>query len=126
MVFSLLLFGLGLFISANTASAHPVGVTSVMKKASHFKYSHRYHTAREIEKYKCGDCWAMSAYLYNHMKTNGMKVRIIQYRTKYSSRHRSVQYHWDGRWVNVPYRTYFHTYMFNNTQSYGTVIACNL
>ena len=98
-------------------------VVKVMKSASHFRYSHRYQTRKGIEKHHCGSCWAMSAYLYYYLKRAHVHTRIIQYHTKYSSRHRSVQY-WIGHWVNVPYRTYFHlTNMFNNTQSHGLVIA---
>ena len=98
-------------------------VVKIMKVARHFRYSHRYSTRLGIIKHRCGDCWAMSAYLYYELVHAKIHARIIQYRTKWSSRHRSVQY-WIGHWVNVPYRTYFHlTNMFNNTQSHGLVIA---
>ena len=94
-----------------------------MKKASHFRYSHRYQTRLGIERHGCGSCWAMSAYLYYYLKKAHIHARIIQYRTAYSSRHRSVQY-WLGCWKNVPYRTYFHlTGLFNNTRSSGLVIS---
>jgi hypothetical protein len=51
-----------------------------------------------------GDCWTNSEILYNQMLKKGYKVRIIQYATSMSSRHRSVQYSKDGKWVNYDYK----------------------
>ena len=100
-------------------------LSSIMKEASKYRYSGVAHTAEGMIAHGAGDCWAMSDYLYKKMTATGMKARIIQYSTSMSSRHRSVQYLANGAWVNAPYRTYFSTNMFNNTKSYGTVIACN-
>ena len=98
---------------------------AIMKVASKFRYSGSAHSAEDMERIGSGDCWAMSDYLYKKMTASGMKARIIQYATAYSSRHRSVQYLQNNQWVNAPYRSYFSTDMFNNTQSTGSVIACN-
>jgi len=51
-----------------------------------------------------GDRWTNSAILYNQLKKQGYKVRIIQYATSMSSRHRSVQYYKNGKWVNYDYK----------------------
>ncbi|MEN6330027.1 MAG: hypothetical protein ABFC91_07035 [Methanobacteriaceae archaeon] len=51
-----------------------------------------------------GDCWTNSEILYNQLIKKGYKVRIIQYATSMSSRHRSVQYNKNGNWVNYDYR----------------------
>ena len=132
-----LLIGVGICLSMNSADATTVTnhttpikhvetthekVDKLMKKASHYRYSHRYQTRKELERHHCGSCWAMSAYLYYYLKKAKVHTRIIQYHTAYSSRHRSVQY-WVGRWINMPYRSYFHTDMFNNTRSSGLVIS---
>jgi hypothetical protein len=111
-------------ITASTlSSASTTGaVASIMKTASKYGYSHAASTAAAMERIGAGDCWAMSEYLYNKMTAAGVKARIIQYSTSYSSNHRSVQYILNNAWVNAPYRTYFSTSMFNNTQSTGTVI----
>jgi hypothetical protein len=98
-------------------------VASIMRGASKYSYSHGASTAEAMEKRGAGDCWAMSDYLYKKMKAAGIHTRIIQYSTRYASNHRSVQYQQNGQWVNAPYRTFFSTSMFNNTQSSGTVIA---
>jgi hypothetical protein len=118
----------GLTIKQPKTTTSPVSLTSldaIMKAASKYGYSGAAHTGADMERIGSGDCWAMSDYLYTHMAAAGMKARIIQYATSYSSRHRSVQYLSNGVWVNAPYRSYFHTQMFNNTQSTGTVITCN-
>jgi len=99
------------------------GVVKIMKNARHFKYSHKYHTYKDIVKHHCGDCWAMSAYLYESLKRYKIHARIIQYKTHWSARHRSVQYRLNNHWYNMPYRTYFYTNMFNNTKSSGLVIT---
>jgi len=109
-----------------TTSSSNASLAQIMKNASRFGYSGRAHTGKDMERVGSGDCWAMSDYLYTSMKAAGMKSRIIQYATAYSSNHRSVQYLQNNKWVNAPYRQYFSTNMFNNTQSSGTVIACNL
>ncbi len=98
-------------------------VATIMKGASKYGYSHSASTAEAMERNGAGDCWAMSDYLYKKMRAAGIHSRIIQYSTRYASNHRSVQYLENGSWVDAPYRTYFSTDMFNNTQSYGTVIA---
>jgi hypothetical protein len=51
-----------------------------------------------------GDCWTNSDILYNQLVKKGNKARIIQYATSMSSRHRSVQYYKDGKWVNYDYK----------------------
>ena len=100
-------------------------LAQIMKAASKYKYSSAAHTGADMERIGGGDCWAMSDYLYTHLTKVGIKSRIIQYSTAYSSNHRSVQYMQNNKWVNVPYRQYFSTNMLNSTQSSGTVIKCN-
>jgi len=112
----------GLTIKKPKVVSKAATVAEVMKKASKYRYSSAAHTGKDMERIGSGDCWAMSDYLYTHLTSKGVKSRIIQYATAYSSNHRSVQYYNNGRWVNVPYRTYFSTNLFNNTQSSGTVI----
>lgn len=97
-------------------------VSQVMKAASKYRYSGSAHTGKDMERIGSGDCWAMSDYLYTHLTKRGVKSRIIQYATSYSSNHRSVQYYNNNKWVSVPYRQYFSTNLFNDTQSTGTVI----
>jgi methionine-rich copper-binding protein CopC len=116
----------GLTIKKPTVVSSTASLASIMKAASKYRYSGAAHTAEGMMAIGSGDCWAMSDYLYKNMTKAGMKARIIQYATAYSSRHRSVQYYSNGSWHDAPYRTYFSTQMFNNTQSYGTVIACNM
>jgi hypothetical protein len=109
-----------------TASAKSKqSLAAIMKGATKFGYSHDAHTAAAMEGIGAGDCWAMSDYLYTKMTAAGIKSRIIQYATAYSSRHRSVQYQENGSWVNAPYREYGVNMMFWNTQSNGTVIRCS-
>ncbi|UTB31616.1 MAG: Ig-like domain-containing protein [Methanobacterium sp. ERen5] len=98
-------------------------VATIMKGASKYSYSHSASTAEAMERNGAGDCWAMSDYLYKKMRAAGIHARIIEYPTAYASNHRSVQYKENGQWVNAPYRTYFSTNMFNNTQSYGRIKA---
>ena len=100
-------------------------LAAIMRSAAKYGYSHAAHTAAAMEGIGAGDCWAMSDYLYTKMTAAGIKSRIIQYATAYSSRHRSVQYQENGSWVNAPYRQYGVNMMFWNTQSNGTVIRCS-
>ncbi|WP_048190911.1 Ig-like domain-containing protein [Methanobacterium sp. SMA-27] len=116
----------GLSIKKPKLVASTTSLASIMRAASKFSYSGAASTAEGMIAHGSGDCWAMSDYLYKRMNAAGMKSRILQYSTAYSSRHRSVQYFSNGSWQDAPYRTYFSTNMFNNTQSYGTVIACNV
>jgi hypothetical protein len=110
-------------VSSKTVSA-TASLAKIMKTAAKFRYSSAAHTGAAMERIGSGDCWAMSDYLYTHMKKAGIKARIIQYATAYSSRHRSVQYFSSGKWVDAPYRAYGLNRMFNNTKSFGTVIKC--
>jgi Bacterial Ig-like domain len=109
-----------------TAKAQSSGnIASIMRSAAKYGYSHAAHTAAAMESIGAGDCWAMSDYLYTKMTAAGIKSRIIQYATAYSSRHRSVQYEENGKWVNAPYKEYDVNMMFWNTRSNGTVIKCS-
>jgi hypothetical protein len=69
------------------------------KRYKRYKKHHRYHYSR------VGDCWAMSNHLYRKYKKQGKKVRIIQYKTSMSSRHRSVQEYRNGGWFDLNYRS---------------------
>ena len=115
----------GLKITKPKVVVAGASLAQIMKAASKYKYSSAAHTGADMERIGGGDCWAMSDYLYTHLTKVGIKSRIIQYSTSYSSNHRSVQYMQNNKWVNVPYRQYFSTNMFNNTQSSGTVIKCS-
>jgi hypothetical protein len=113
-------------LKINTKITNPnASLDSIMKGAAKYGYSHSASTAAAMERIGAGDCWAMSDYLYTKMTAAHMHARIIQYPTAYSANHESVQYLQNNTWVNAPYRTYFSTDMFNNTQSYGTVIRCS-
>jgi hypothetical protein len=71
-----------------------------------------------------GDCWTNSAILFNQLKKSGLKVRIIQYPTSMSPRHRSVQINTNGKWVNYNYKAngYKMTYWATSGSSHGKVI----
>lgn len=48
----------------------------------------------------------MSEYLYRKLTSAGKTVRIIQYATSMSPRHRTVQVYSGGRWVDYSYSGY--------------------
>ena len=110
----------GLKINTKITVTSNASLAQIMRNASRYSYSSAAHTGADMERIGSGDCWAMSDYLYTHMKASGIKARIIQYATSMSSRHRSVQYLQNNVWVNAPYRQYFSTNMFNNT-SYSSM-----
>ncbi|MBF0298050.1 MAG: hypothetical protein HQK51_04980 [Oligoflexia bacterium] len=80
----------------------------VMSKASTFDYlvGHNITTAEAIERRGKGDCWAMSDWLFKKLKKAEFKVRIIQYKTKSSPNHRTVQIYQQGAWFDLPYKEY--------------------
>ncbi|AEG17823.1 Ig-like domain-containing protein [Methanobacterium paludis] len=97
----------------------------IMRTASKFGYCSGISTASGIAKCCRGDCWAMSAYLFQRLSAANITCRIEQYSTSSSSRHRSVQYLLNGSWVNVPYATWGFNWNFRNTANikYGCTIA---
>lgn len=86
-------------------------LNSIMKSGAKYRYSGAHHTGAELVKYGSGDCWAFSDYLNTKFQKAGYESRVIQYPTKYSSRHRSVQLKQDGEWKTVNYRAYGYTYL---------------
>ncbi|MGZ4857499.1 MAG: hypothetical protein ACXVZU_03940 [Methanobacteriaceae archaeon] len=111
------------------------------KKYRHYKryWSSKYHkyiyvraayTYRYTVRYTSsggkgtGDCWTNSAILFNQLKKSGLKVRIIQYPTSMSPRHRSVQIYKNGKWVNYNYKAngYAMRYWATSGSSHGKVI----
>ena len=78
-------------------------MNAIMRSADKYGYSHSYHDAADLERYGCGDCWAMSDYLFQKMSAAHINVRIVEYATAYSSNHKSVQIIEDGKWVNAPH-----------------------
>lgn len=82
-----------------TASAVKVGAKSINRKIRSRNAPASYKKGRGT-----GDCWTNSAVLYNQLKRSGKKVRIIQYATSLSPRHRSIQVYQNGRWVDYNYK----------------------
>jgi hypothetical protein len=115
--------------TSNTTNTTTSNLTldQILKTAAKFGYSSVAHDAAGIIKYGSGDCWAMSDYLFKQLSAAGIKARVVQYPTSYSSNHRSVQLYQNGVWIDVPYREYGFNMLFNNTSGSksGTVIASN-
>lgn len=109
-------------VSATTSTA---SLSKILASGAKYGYSHSASTAAGMVAVGSGDCWAMSDYLYSKLQTAGIKSRIVQYSTAYSSRHRSVQLYQNGAWVDVPYSSYGYSTMFKATSSKPglTVIA---
>ncbi len=84
---------------------------AIMRSGAKYGYRRGVSTAAAMQKAGSGDCWAMSEYLNNKLKSAGYQSRIIQYSTSYSSQHRSVQLY-QGKWITVPYRAYGYNSMF--------------
>jgi len=101
---------------------------SKYKKVWSYKY-HKYIYIKAAYTYKTtvkyiksgkkgtGDCWTNSAILFKQLKTKGYKVRIIQYRTSYSARHRSVQIYTGGHWVDYNYKANGYAWRYYATKS---------
>lgn len=70
----------------------------------------KYTFSQNCQNYACmkqkgtGSCWSWSEAMFTELKAAGYKVRVIQYATSQSSRHRSVQYLNNGVWTDYPYR----------------------
>lgn len=77
----------------------PVSEVKVNARSVRKKYRAEYRQGKGK-----GNCWTTSAILYNNLKRSGKKVRIVQYRTSLSSKHRSVQIYRHGGWVDFDYR----------------------
>ena len=58
----------------------------------------------DLEKNGCGDCYAMSDYLYEKLNAAGIPTRILQYYSPYSGSgtHRTVQVENNGQWEDMP------------------------
>ena len=71
-----------------------------------------------------GDCWTNSEILFQQLKKSGTKVRIIQYASSMSPRHRSVQLYKNGAWVNYNYKAngYSWRYYATSGSSHGKLI----
>ncbi len=92
-------------------------LSAILASGAKYGYSHSASTAAGMMSIGSGDCWAMSAYLYSKLSAAGIKSRIVQYSTAYSSKHRSVQLYQNGAWVDVPYSSYGYSTMFKATSS---------
>ncbi|MDD1763128.1 MAG: hypothetical protein LUQ70_00230 [Methanobacteriaceae archaeon] len=95
-----------------------------------YRYVRATYTYRTTTSYRStgskgtGDCWTNSEILYNQMVKKGNRARIIQYATSMSSRHRSVQYYKNGKWVNYDYKGNGYAWRYYWTSNYvnGKVI----
>lgn len=108
-------------VSKTTTTTYSISSSSttaqILASGARYGYSSSAHTAAVMQSIGDGDCWAMSDYIYTHLKAAGIKSRIVQYSTTYSSRHRSVQLYESGSWVDVPYSSYGYNSMFRATSS---------
>jgi N-acetylmuramoyl-L-alanine amidase len=82
--------------------------SQVNAKTIHKKFRHKFRYKKYHRKFKRGkgrgDCWSNSEALYNRLRSSGVNARIIQYKTSYSRRHRSVQVYQNGSWVDYSYK----------------------
>lgn len=85
-----------------------------------------------MKKTGVGDCWGFSDLIYNMLKKQGVKCKIVEYDSGYASNHRSVMYvNSKGKWANFPYREYGWGSHFNNMLNdtsgswHGRIIAIN-
>ena len=83
----------------NPASLEEIGVA-----AGKFSYCHACQTAECMEKKGCGDCWAMSDFIYKKCIAAGIPAKIVEYPTSMSQRHRSVLVNIGNGWEDFPYR----------------------
>ncbi len=87
-------------------------IDSIMRSGAKYGYKRGVSSSSAMQSVGAGDCWAMSEYLNNQFKASGYNSRVIQYKTSYSSKHRSVQINQNGKWITVPYRSYGYNRMF--------------
>lgn len=102
-------------------------IDEVGKMAAKIGYSGECQTHDCVKSNGRGDCWGMSDYIGCELISRGVTIRIQQYPTSSSSRHRSVQYkNESGQWVNFPYREYGCNTLFNDTSGVNssTTVKC--
>ena len=102
-------------------------IDEVGKMAAKIGYSGECQTHDCVKSHGRGDCWGMSDYIGCELISRGVTIRIQQYPTSSSSRHRSVQYkNESGQWVNFPYREYGCNTLFNDTSGVNssTTVKC--
>ena len=78
-------------------------IDKICKEISKFSYSSSCSDANCIKSSHKGDCWALSAYIYNRLKSAGISAKIYQYKTSSSNQHRQVEYNDGSKWVMFPY-----------------------
>jgi N-acetylmuramoyl-L-alanine amidase len=95
-------------ISNDVNTNHNLKTAKVSAKTVTKKVRHNY-SKKSMTSYRngkgTGDCWQNSEILYNQLKGSGQQVRIIQYRTSLSPRHRSVQICQNGAWIDYNYKS---------------------
>lgn len=80
-------------------------IESIRQEGAKIKYSGRCQDYQCVEKYREGDCYGMSDWLWHKLKEAGYTARVIQYASPYSrsGTHRSVQIYQNGKWVDFDY-----------------------
>jgi hypothetical protein len=110
-----------LFSSLSFAAAAEPQNNHKIKTAHKVKVHAKTVSKKSLAKYRngkgTGDCWTNSAILYNQLKKTGKKVRIIQYKTSLSPRHRSIQVYQNGRWVDYNYKANGYAKLYYATKS---------
>ena len=98
-------------------------VTSIANEAKKYRWCDGAQDAAGMVRNGCGSCWAMSEFLYNKCRAAGIPARIVQYKTVYSSRHRTVQIKQGSSWVDFPYSGLDKMFKATSAAKYGKVIA---
>jgi hypothetical protein len=80
---------------------------------------------RYMETHGCGDCWADSEWLYNHLSAAGVQVRVVGYSNCPSGsvwyRHAWVQINTGSGWHDWSYSGYS-SHHFGNGGGYSTIV----
>ena len=118
--------GTGGYTSSNNNTDVESAIEEVGKKWHGINYSGICQTASCVREHNAGDCWGCSAIIACELKDKGVTVRVMQYPTSASSRHRSVQYKdSNGEWNNFPYRKYGFSSSFNDTSGVNSGTEVN-
>jgi hypothetical protein len=104
-------------LNVTEESASTGSLEGILDKASKYKYCKGTSTASAMEQKGCGDCWAMSEYIYNQLSMANIKSRVVQYVTTMSGRHQSVQLFNNGEWTDLNYDNYKFDYRFKATDN---------
>lgn len=103
----------------SSSSANLTTLAGIAEAGAKYGYCHSCSQESCLDSAGCGDCYAMSDWLYDKLTAAGIRCHILW--QSGPTNHRWIQYYNNGTWIDFPYSEYGYATNFRVTSTHSGV-----